>query len=185
LNNPTKRKRLVLPGAEKGQASARVTRKPVGIDLGERVLRAELAQPANPAGWLLIPKLGPEQKRARLNAATVRDLNALGLGTLTVNLPGRDQPLHVAADWLEEATRWFQTQPAARDLPLGYFGSGRATTPALMAAASIPEIAAVLSWNAKPIRAWRYLHSVHAPTLLMIGQDSPRGMWLSNWLAGC
>jgi pimeloyl-ACP methyl ester carboxylesterase len=68
------------------------------------------------------------------------------------------------------ATDWFLLQPAARGLPLGYFGSSTGGAAALVAAAERPEaVRAVVSRGGRPDLAGEALGRVRAPTLLLVG----------------
>jgi hypothetical protein len=96
--NPSRRKSLLSFGALDQEGAAQVTRGPTRINLGKRVLQGELARPNNAVGWLVMPKLAEEQTHARLGIETLCGLNALGLGTLVVNLPGRGQPIRATAN---------------------------------------------------------------------------------------
>ena len=176
-----RRRFLRTPGMIKEENAMRVKAQPTRIELSNQVLRAEIASPTDPIGWLVVPKLAHESKYARLDAATLRNLNALGLGTLLVTLPQRNAPVRMTADWLHGATQWLQAQPEARDLPLGFLSTGQATVPTLVTA-SMSGAAFVLSWNGMPSRAWQHLHQVTVPTLMMVGENSPWRVWLSNWL---
>ena len=155
------------PGSPGGAGEVRATRKPLRIDLGNQVLHAELAQPEPAGGWLLVAHSA--EQPARLSAGTLGGLHELGLGTLELTLPAREQPRRLGAGWLQAATRRLQAQPQARALPLGYLSVGPATASALIAAAAIPEVASVLSWEGNPASAWECLARVTAPALFMTG----------------
>ena len=67
------------------------------------------------------------------------------------------------------ATKWLQNEPNAKDCQIGYFGASTGAAAALKAAASIQEIAAVVSRGGRADLAMEDLASVKAPTLLIVG----------------
>ena len=69
-----------------------------------------------------------------------------------------------------EVTRWLLSQPGARDLAIGYFGSSTGGGAALVAAAEMgPRVHAVVSRGGRPDLAGHALPHVQAPTLLIVG----------------
>jgi putative phosphoribosyl transferase len=71
---------------------------------------------------------------------------------------------------LLEATDWLECEPAARGLPIGYFGASTGAAAALVAAADRPSaIGAVVSRGGRPDLAGPALPRVEAPTLLIVG----------------
>jgi dienelactone hydrolase len=73
------------------------------------------------------------------------------------------------------AADWAATQPALRDLNIGYFGASTGAAAALIAAAERPDVsAAVVSRGGRPDLAGAALAAVRAPTLLIVGgHDQP------------
>ena len=106
-------------------------------------------------------------------------LNQAGLGTLLADLLTPEEELRRAnvfdvrllAARLTGSTRWLHRHPAARGIPLGYFGASTGAAAALWAAAADPRvpIAAVVSRGGRPDLAGPQLASVRAPTLLIVG----------------
>jgi putative phosphoribosyl transferase len=68
---------------------------------------------------------------------------------------------------LLEATEWIKARQP--DLPLGYFGASTGAAAALIAAASNPQVRAVVSRGGRPDLAGNALARVTAPTLLIVG----------------
>jgi len=79
------------------------------------------------------------------------------------------------AQRLSAITTWIQQQPAARRLPIGYFGASTGAGAALVAAAHEGNaIAAVVSRGGRPDLADGALEHVTSPTLLIVGgYDQP------------
>jgi dienelactone hydrolase len=72
---------------------------------------------------------------------------------------------------LVAATEWTRQQPALRHFRVGYFGTSTGAAAALMAAARVPDIAAVVSRGGRPDLAGAALPQVRAATLLIVGSD--------------
>jgi putative phosphoribosyl transferase len=72
---------------------------------------------------------------------------------------------------LLEAVRWAGSEPAIRDLPLGFFGASTGAAAALEAAAVLGDKArAVVSRGGRPdLASEQALLKVQAPTLLLVG----------------
>ena len=100
-------------------------------------------------GTLLADLLTPEEALRRANVFDVRLLAARLTGI----------------------TRWLRRHPAARGIPLGYFGASTGAAAALWAAAADPRVpvAAVVSRGGLPDLARPQLASVRAPTLFIVG----------------
>jgi putative phosphoribosyl transferase len=77
--------------------------------------------------------------------------------------------IELLATRLLQATAWVEDQPAARGLPVGYFGASTGTGAALLASARNRDIAAVVSRGGRPDLAMNVLGEVRAPTLLIVG----------------
>lgn len=68
------------------------------------------------------------------------------------------------------ATRWVAQQPAARDLPLVYFGASTGAAAALCASVQLGgQIRAIVTRGGRPDLAGEALGQVTAPTLLLVG----------------
>ncbi|WP_052423082.1 dienelactone hydrolase family protein [Nonomuraea candida] len=109
-------------------------------------------------------------------------LNEAGLGTLLFDLltPSEEADranvfdIPLLAERLLERTAWVRGQPAAKGLPIGYFGASTGAAAALWAAAEPDnEITAVVSRGGRPDLAGPRLAAVRAPTLLIVGGRDP------------
>jgi putative phosphoribosyl transferase len=68
------------------------------------------------------------------------------------------------------ATDWVNTQPATKDLHIGYFGASTGAAAAIVAATHRPRlIRAIVSRGGRPDLAGASLTSLWAPTLLIVG----------------
>ncbi|HXJ34057.1 MAG TPA: dienelactone hydrolase family protein [Candidatus Eisenbacteria bacterium] len=72
---------------------------------------------------------------------------------------------------LRAAADWVRKHEFTEDLRIGYFGASTGAAAALIAAASDPAIAAIVSRGGRPDLAASALPRVQAPTLLIAGGD--------------
>ena len=134
--------------------------------------------PGGAAGAVVVADGGESGRRhswARLAVA----LNQAGLGTLMAGLLMPQETLsygnvfnvRALAGRLTGVTRWLLRHPAARGLPVAYFGAGAAAAAALWAAAAEPpvQVAAIVCHDGRPDLAWPQLGIVCPPTLLIVG----------------
>lgn len=109
-------------------------------------------------------------------------LNASGFGTLLIDLLTREEEdvdartghlrfdIGMLAERLLVAGDAMVTEPAARDLPLGYVGASTGAAAAILAAADRPgTVRAIVSRGGRPDLAGDALPRVRAPTLLIVG----------------
>jgi putative phosphoribosyl transferase len=153
----------------------RVKIPPVGLS-------ADLVIPPEAAGIVLFAHGSGSSRYSPRNRYVARVLQRGGLGTLLldlltaaeeeVDLKTRHLRFHIGllAGRLGEASDWLKREPAARGLPLCYFGGSTGAAAALVAAAKRPgQIGAVVSRGGRPDLAGSVLALVKAPTLLIVG----------------
>ncbi|HLE84052.1 MAG TPA: dienelactone hydrolase family protein [Thermoanaerobaculia bacterium] len=154
----------------------------VAIRTGPVTLAGTLEVPEDAGGIVLFAHGSGSSRfspRNRYVAGVIRDA---GIGTLLFDLLTPDEEavdlrtralrfdIDLLARRLVGATDWLLRQPAARGLPLGYFGSSTGGAAALVAAAERPEaVRAVVSRGGRPDLAGEALGRVRAPTLLLVG----------------
>jgi putative phosphoribosyl transferase len=112
-----------------------------------------------------------------------RHLQQNGLATLLLDLLTEEEAddrrkvfdIDLLADRLLLTKAWLESDPRTSQLGIGYFGASTGAGAALQAAAREPSnIRAVVSRGGRPDLAERYLPSVTAPTLLIVGgYDEP------------
>jgi len=74
---------------------------------------------------------------------------------------------------------WLRTQPATRQLDIGYFGTGVGSGVALIAAAKAPQgLRAVVARSGRPDTALYLLHQVEAPTLFIAAETGFDRQWV-------
>jgi dienelactone hydrolase len=124
-------------------------------------------------------------------------LQEAGFGTLLADLlPAHEARLDevtgqyrfdigLLAERLTGVTQWLLAQPAARGLPLGYFGASTGAAAALVAAARQPGlVGAIVSRGGRPDLAGALLRRVIAPTLLIVGGSDHTVMRLNREALG-
>jgi putative phosphoribosyl transferase len=154
----------------------------VRIESGAVALDGEIGVPAGAAGVVLFAHGSGSGRHSPRNRAVARAMRGAGLGTLLFDLLTRDEEaldsfarhrrfdVELLAGRLAAAVAWLATEPEARDLRPGFFGSSTGGAAALVAAAEIgPQIGAVVSRGGRPDLAGRALEHVASPTLLIVG----------------
>ena len=158
------------------------TDKEVGIPIGGRILRGNLAVPDSARGVVLFAHGSGSSRHSPRNQYVAQVLQEAGLGTLLMDLLTTDEEafdVHTAAlrfdiellaHRLAAATTWLLDQPQLAQLPIGYFGASTGAAAALVGAAELPDVvAAVVSRGGRPDLAGEALRHVVAPTLLIVG----------------
>jgi putative phosphoribosyl transferase len=143
--------------------------------IGARLLEGELATPPDAKGLVLFAHGSGSSRLSPRNTHVAEALQSRGFATLLFDLlteaeaPDRrrvfDIPLLAAR--LGEALDW--ARAGAPSLPLGLFGASTGAAAALVAAASAPDVAAVVSRGGRPDLAGDALERVGAPVLLIVG----------------
>jgi pimeloyl-ACP methyl ester carboxylesterase len=143
------------------------------------LLPGELIVPRDARGLVVFAHGSGSSRLSPRNRLVAAGLQDAGLATLLLDLldehEARDRHCvfdeELLAERLEAAVRWTNAQPAARSLPLGYFGASTGAAAALIAAAREPDrVSAVVSRGGRPDMAMSWLHRVRAPTLLIVGE---------------
>ncbi|MCU1335604.1 MAG: dienelactone hydrolase [Bryobacterales bacterium] len=147
-------------------------------------LSADLVIPERATGLVLFAHGSGSSRHSSRNRYVARVLQQCGLATLLLDLltlaeeqadaeTGRFRfDIDLLARRLVQATDWLQSEPATRDLSIGYFGASTGAAAALIAAAQRPAVVgAVVSRGGRPDLAGDALPRVKAPTLLIVGSN--------------
>lgn len=155
----------------------------VRITKGNIVLEGILRFPAGPRGVVIFAHGSGSGRFSPRNNFVAHNLQQDGLATLLLDLlTGAEADdrrkvfdIDLLADRLLLAKGWLESETRTRSLGIGYFGASTGAGAALQAAAREPSsIKAVVSRGGRPDLAERYLPSVSAPTLLIVGgYDEP------------
>jgi putative phosphoribosyl transferase len=139
----------------------------------------DLEVPCEARGMVLFAHGSGSSRFSPRNRFIARRLQRAGFGTLLFDLltetedriyPNRFD-IALLTRRLLAATAWVAREDRLRHLPLGYFGASTGAAAALQAAASQPEIGAVVSRGGRPDLALPALAAVRAATLLIVGGD--------------
>ncbi len=156
--------------------------QPVTVQLESTTLEGNLVVPMGAGGVVLFAHGSGSSRHSPRNRYVAGTLQQAGLVTLLLDLltaaeeaiDARTGHLRFDIDLLASrlvgATDWLAQQLALAALPVGYFGASTGAAAALVAAAARPDrVAAVVSRGGRPDLAGTALHSVRAPTLLIVG----------------
>jgi len=153
----------------------------ITISAGEANLAGALSKPERAYTLVLFVHGSGSSRHSPRNQFVARTLNNAGLATLLFDLltPNEERidsytaefrfNIELLAERLSHATKWSRAQADTRDLRIGYFGSSTGAAAALVAAAELPDVAAVVSRGGRPDLAGDALRKVRAPTLLIVG----------------
>ncbi len=150
----------------------------VTVDLTEVRLPGHLVVPPGADGVVVFAHGSGSSRRSPRNITVAAALNAVGLGTLLLDLLTTDEEqeranvfdIDLLGRRLTDAVRWLRNRPGLPRTRIGLFGASTGAAAALVAAADPAlEVAAVVSRGGRPDLAGDRLDSVHAPTLLVVG----------------
>jgi putative phosphoribosyl transferase len=171
---------LLARAARHDDPAGAVQTRSLWLATADARLPGDLAIPPDALGLVLFAHGSGSSRRSPRNRAVARALNDAGFATLLFDLLTErearrlelrfDSPL--LAGRLEAVTRWAISDPATRDLPIGYFGASTGAAAALRAAAVLgDQVGAVVSRGGRADLAGDLLGDVSAPTLLIVGSE--------------
>jgi dienelactone hydrolase len=162
------------------------------ISAGEVTLQGLLRRPQEACGIVLFAHGSGSSRLSPRNTYVANTLYEAGLATILFDLLTAEEEeidavtaelrfdISLLTDRLVAATRWLLGQPQLKDLAIGYFGSSTGAAAALVAAARVPEVAAVVSRGGRPDLAGPALKKVRAATLLIVGGDDRQVLQLNE-----
>ena len=141
------------------------------------MLPGRLALPAPPVGLVLFAHGSGSSRHSPRNVFVASVLHESWIGTLLFDLLSEHEAtdrvnvfdVALLAERLVAAIRFVGTLEHTRHLPLGLFGASTGAAAALVAAATEPNVGAIVSRGGRPDLAGRKLRMVRAPTLLVVG----------------
>ncbi|HVB23796.1 MAG TPA: hydrolase [Ktedonobacteraceae bacterium] len=179
----------MIENTENAQENGRL----IAVPAGAVILTGNLRIPANAHGIVLLAHGSRNTSDGHYNKNFAPLFHESGLATLLVDLISEEE------DLLDKETGFFRNNTSilsqrilgvaigltenaeTQKYSIGYFGVGIVGTAALMAAAERPDmIHAVVSCGGRLEGVQRYLPSVQAPTLLIVGEQDTRGVALSQ-----
>lgn len=154
------------------------------IAAGRQTLQGNLTVPEGAQGIVLFAHGSGSSRLSPRNRYVAHELNQAGLATLLFDLLSPDEErvdtltrelrfnIGLLADRLAGATDWVIENPEINRLNIGYFGASTGAAASLLAAAQHSRnVNAVVSRGGRPDLAGPALHSVKAPTLLIVGSE--------------
>ncbi|HLN89635.1 MAG TPA: dienelactone hydrolase family protein [Candidatus Binatia bacterium] len=154
----------------------------IRIPVGSVKVEGTLTLPSGAKGVVLFAHGSGSSRFSTRNQYVAKEFNKSALGTLLFDLLTAEEEetdvltaefrfnIPLLANRLIGVTEWLRNDPKTKNLAFGYFGASTGAAAALIAAAKLPgEVAAVVSRGGRPDLAGKYLASVVAPTLLLVG----------------
>ncbi len=151
---------------------------------GER-LAGTLTVPPGAHGVVIFAHGSGSGRHSPRNRFVAEQLNERGFATLLMDLLTlREEELDrstaslrfdisLLARRVDLAAAWCRNDDRLSTLPVAYFGASTGAGAALLAAAGRKDVAAVVSRGGRPDLAGAALGDVHAPTLLIVGENDP------------
>lgn len=154
-----------------------INKNTVTIPVGGVELKGDFSIPSNSHSLVLFAHGSGSSRLSPRNQMVASYLNQQGIGTFLFDLLTYDEDrnyenrfnIQLLTQRLKHVTRWVELQENCKGLRLGYFGASTGAAAALMAAAELPQIAAVVSRGGRPDLAMKNLPFVKAPVLLIVG----------------
>lgn len=151
--------------------------KEVSISVADLRLKGELCIPQKANAIIIFSHGSGSSRLSKRNLQVAAYLQERNFGTLLFDLLTAEEDqnynnrfdIDLLTERLVDATAWLQKLPAAKNIPIGYFGASTGAASALKAAAQLPHIFAVVSRGGRPDLAKEALSMVKAPTLLIVG----------------
>ena len=154
----------------------------VTIPSGGAAMQGMLDVPAGPIGVVLFAHGSGSSRLSPRNNFVAGILREAGIGTLLLDLLTASEDrlaenrfdISLLSTRLADAAAWLRRHPAAVTLPLGLFGASTGAAAALQLAATLRDVAAVVSRGGRPdLAGHTALPKVRAPTLLIVGGADP------------
>jgi putative phosphoribosyl transferase len=164
----------------------------VDIPVGNVIVKGDLAIPASAHALVIFAHGSGSSRLSPRNQQVAEYLNSQGFATLLFDLLTYVEDkefsnrfnISLLAERLVDATNWIEKQPETSDLRIGYFGASTGAAAALVAARSLPQVAAVVSRGGRPDLAYESLQYVQSPTLLLVGSRDPEVLMLNQKALG-
>lgn len=149
----------------------------VSIPIGKVTVHGQLDIPLRADAIIVFSHGSGSSRFSRRNQMVAKYLHQKKFGTLLFDLLTGEEDeeylnrfdINLLSKRLAGATEWLEKLPAAKTCRIGYFGASTGAASALKAAASLPQIGAVVSRGGRPDLAIDILPKVKAPTLLIVG----------------
>lgn len=158
------------------------------IDADGVSLSGDLALPPEPTAIVAFAHGSGSSRSSPRNLAVSERLNRDGLATLLFDLLTEDEArdrrlvfdIGLLSRRLSAAVERVSGEPDLGRARVGLFGASTGAAAALVASASLPEVAAIVSRGGRPDLAGEALELVSAPTLLIVGGADPEVLALNR-----
>ena len=166
----------------------------VQIPIDSIALEGNLIIPKGAKGIVIFAHGSGSSRHSPRNQYIAQELQRSGIGTLLFDLLTVEEEridmltrnlrfdIDLLANRLVNVTTWLLSNPATKDLKIGYFGASTGAAAALMAAKEHGNpIKAIVSRGGRPDLAESALIYVEAPTLLIVGGKDTQVIDLNQW----
>lgn len=166
----------------------------IQIPIDSIALEGNLIIPEGAKGIVIFAHGSGSSRHSPRNQYIAQELQRSGIGTLLFDLLTVEEEridmltrnlrfdIGLLANRLVNVTTWILSNPATKDLKIGYFGASTGAAAALMAAKEHGnKIKAIVSRGGRPDLAESALIYVEAPTLLIVGGKDTQVIDLNQW----
>lgn len=166
----------------------------IKIPIDSIALEGNLIIPEGAKGIVIFAHGSGSSRHSPRNQYIAQELQRSGIGTLLFDLLTVEEEridmltrtlrfdIDLLANRLVNVTTWILSNPATKDLKIGYFGASTGAAAALMAAKEHGNtIKAIVSRGGRPDLAESALIYVEAPTLLIVGGKDTQVIDLNQW----
>jgi len=166
----------------------------IKIPIDSITLEGNLIIPEGAKGIVIFAHGSGSSRHSPRNQYIAQELQRSGIGTLLFDLLTVEEEridmltrnlrfdIDLLANRLINVTTWILSNPATKDLKIGYFGASTGAAAALMAAKEHRNtIKAIVSRGGRPDLAESALIYVEAPTLLIVGGKDTQVIDLNQW----
>lgn len=166
----------------------------IQIPIDSIALEGNLIIPEGAKGIVIFAHGSGSSRHSPRNQYIAKELQRSGIGTLLFDLLTVEEEridmltrnlrfdIGLLANRLVNVTTWILSNPATKDLKIGYFGASTGAAAALMAAKEHGNtIKAIVSRGGRPDLAESALIYVEAPTLLIVGGKDTQVIDLNQW----
>jgi pimeloyl-ACP methyl ester carboxylesterase len=154
-----------------------IIQKEITIPQGLVNVKGDLIIPVNANGLIIFSHGSGSSRHSIRNKQVAYYLNEQNFGTLLFDLLTEEEDwdyknrfnIDLLTSRLINTTRYIEELEISKGYNIGYFGASTGAASALLAAASLPQIGAVVSRGGRPDLAIKMLPFIKAPTLLIVG----------------
>ncbi|MGZ5191270.1 MAG: dienelactone hydrolase family protein [Flavisolibacter sp.] len=148
------------------------------IPFGNIELKGDLVMPPQVHSLVIFAHGSGSSRLSPRNIVVAEYLNRNGMATFLFDLLTNEEDndyanrfnIGLLAERLKNTTKWLTKMKECEGLRIGYFGASTGAAAALIAASTLPEVAAIVSRGGRPDLAMQVIPEIKAATLLIVGQ---------------